>query len=106
VKIPVRFAAIMHMTDEISGHWDRHGELRMSREPSDYTASLHAKQQRKWRDIEGWQVAKTIKEGEIRNSHKKYCKLFIKDFDGYEQPVGVVVNAMQGKVITIEWRHD
>jgi hypothetical protein len=95
---------VVGLTDEISGSWDRHGELRVSRDPEDYTPTMHSRQQQKWRDIEGWQVAKTIKEGEIRDSHKKYCKLFIKELDGYENPVGVVVNAVQGKVITIEWR--
>jgi hypothetical protein len=94
------------MTDEISGSWDRHGELRVSRDPEDYTCSTHAKQNRKWRNIKWWQVSEAIKSGEIRDSHKKYCKLFVKDLDGYENPVGVVVNAVQGKVITIEWRRN
>jgi len=78
--------------------------MNVSRQPKSYQPTTHAGQQAKHRDI-GWQyVAETIKEGEITDSHKDDCVVFVREFISKEKPIGVVVNHVDGVIITVEYR--
>lgn len=77
--------------------------MKIPRNASFYFPTIHAKQQRKWRDITWEKVSSTIELGEIDQEHPD-AVLFVKDF-GDEYPVGVVANPKSGEIITIEWRH-
>jgi len=74
------------------------------RNPEHYTLTLHAKQQRRHRDIHLQYIEETIKDGEIKNSHKKNCVLFVRDFISKDDPVGVVVDYTTGDILTVEYR--
>jgi hypothetical protein len=76
------------------------------RKPGFYTPSLHAKQQRKHRGIDWRTVVKTITDGIVKNSHKENCCLFVQDFHYTDRPVGVVVNYVDGAILTIEFRQE
>lgn len=76
----------------------------ISRNPSDFSPTTHAKQQRKHRNIDWDAVADAIQEGEVKQSHKDDCVIFVHDC-GYTDPVGVVANVVEGAILTIEFRH-
>lgn len=74
------------------------------RDPEAYRPTTHAGQQAKHRRI-GWEyVAETIREGEIKPSHKENCVVFVREFISKDKPVGVVANYADGAVITVEYR--
>ena len=77
----------------------------ISRNPEDYRPTTHAGQQAKHRDIDWQHVAETIREGDIKNSHKENCVLFVKEFISKDKPVGVVANVEDGAIITVEYRY-
>jgi len=74
------------------------------REPEFYHPTTHAGQQRKDRGIEWVQVSKTLADGRVKTSHKKCCRLFIREFEGLDKPVGVVADVTNGEIVTVEWR--
>jgi len=74
------------------------------RDPSHYELTIHAKQQRRHRDIHPQYIEETIKEGKIKNSHGENCVLFVREFISKDNPIGVVVNYGSGKIITVEYR--
>lgn len=74
------------------------------RDPSHYSLSTHAHQQARWREIDYRLIADTIKDGNIKNSHKDNCKLFIREYEFAQHPVAVVANYEMGVIITVEWR--
>ena len=76
----------------------------VSRNPEDYYPSQHACQRAKYRNIDWPLVASTIKDGEVRNSHKDGCKVFVEDYHFTDDPVGVVVDITSGEIITVQWR--
>lgn len=76
------------------------------REPKHYFPSVHAIQRSKDRKITWEETAETIQTGDIVDSHKENCKLFIKHFDYYEKPVGVVASITSGEIITVEFREE
>ena len=76
----------------------------ISRDPSHYSPTTHAKQQRKHRGIDWQYVAETIKEGSINPSPKDDCVLFIQEFISEKKPIGVVANYVDGVIITVEYR--
>jgi hypothetical protein len=76
----------------------------VSRDPNDYYKSVHAFQQSKDRNIKNEEIAQTIANGEIKDSHKEGCKLFVNDYWYTDNPVGVVADIESGKIITVEWR--
>jgi len=74
------------------------------RDPSHYSPSVHAQQQRRHRGIDWEIVAETIQDGEVRNSHDDDCVMFVQEYEQLQAPVGVVVDYEMGVIITIEWR--
>lgn len=74
------------------------------RDPSKYSPTVHAGQQAKHRNISWDQVAETIEEGEVRQSHEENCVLLVQEFASPASPVGVVVNYVKGVIITVEYR--
>lgn len=81
-------------------------DINIPRNPSYYSPSTHAKQQRKHRDIPWELVAETIETGELIGDHRQDCEKFIEEFEGVDLPVCVVVNYEMGVVITVEWRYE
>jgi len=79
---------------------------RVPRQPSYYYPGYHAYQQHKHRDIDWKDVARTIEEGEIRDANGTDNKLFVKEFPALDNPIGVVVDTSDGKIITVEWRYN
>lgn len=79
--------------------------MSISRDPSDYSPTIHAGQQAKHRDITFSEVADTIEKGEVRNTNKSTVRLFVHEFEHYDRPVGVVADVTNGEVITVEFRH-
>jgi len=80
--------------------------MTISRNPEDYYPSEHAYAQAKKRGIDLPLVASTIQDGEIKNSHKENCKLFVEEFHFTDRPVYCVANINDGEIITIGWRKD
>ena len=78
--------------------------MSISRDPSSYSPSIHAKQQRKWRGISWDQVAKTIESGTAHQTPAEDRVLFVQDFEDEEDPVGVIVVPDAGEIVTVEWR--
>jgi hypothetical protein len=74
------------------------------RSPSHYQPTSHCVQQSRYRGIEYSIIAETIQDGTIKNSHKENCCLFINDFHFADDPVAVVVNYVDGAILTVEWR--
>jgi len=74
------------------------------REPGHYHLSLHAKQQRRHRDITLAHVRETLQNGTLKNSHEENCKLFVQEFSEKDNPVAIVANYDIGKIITVEYR--
>jgi len=75
------------------------------RNPGHYSLTLHAKQQRRHRDIHLQYIEETIKEGKIEDSPKENCVLFVRDFISKDNPVGVVVDYTTGDILTVEYRY-
>jgi len=75
------------------------------RNPGEYEPTTHAGQQAKHRNIDWQYVAETIKEGEIEDSLKENCVVFVREFISKDDPVGVVVNHVDGVIITVEYRY-
>ena len=78
----------------------------VSRNPRDYHPTVHAIDRAKTRGISFEVVAETIREGEVRPSHKDGCVLFVREFLDKNKPIGVVANRESGEVITVEHRKD
>jgi len=78
----------------------------VNRDPGHYWPSLHAQQQQRYRGIDWVDVSETIANGKMKYSHKENCKLFIKEFAHYDDPVGVVANYDNGEILTVEYRYD
>lgn len=78
----------------------------ISRDPGDYHMSYHATGRANYRHIDYEMVCETIRDGEIKNSHKENCCLFIKELWYTENPVGVVANYEDGEILTVEWRKE
>jgi len=78
----------------------------VSRKPDYYRPTTHCKQQRKHRGIDWSTVVKTITDGIVKNSHKENCCLFVRDFHYTDKPVGVVVNYVEGVILTVEFRQE
>lgn len=74
------------------------------REPSFYHPSTHAGQQRKHRGISWDQVAETLAEGRVKTCHKPDCRLFVREFEDEDRPIGVVASVECGEILTVEWR--
>jgi len=74
------------------------------RDVSNYYLTLHAKQQRRHRNITLEYVRETIRNGEIRQSAKRNCVLFVQEFVSKDHPVAIVANYRDGAIITIEYR--
>jgi len=68
-----------------------------------YWSSIHAGDMRRKRGIGIDTVITTLEEGEIRNSHKKTCRVFVKDFETLKKPVHVVADVETGEIVTIAW---
>lgn len=49
-------------------------------------------------------IESTIINGEIRQSHKENCVLFVQEFWFANNPVGIVANHVDGEILTVEWR--
>lgn len=77
----------------------------ISRNPEDYSPTTHAGQQAKHRNIHWDYVAEAIREGEIQQSHKEDCVIFVREFVSKDDPVGVVANVENGAIITVEYRN-
>ena len=80
----------------------------MSSVPRDagyYHPTGHAKQRRKYRDIDWEFVALTIEEGEVRKSHKTNCRVFRKEFQTVD-PVKVIANIETGEIVTVCWDYN
>lgn len=77
--------------------------MQVERDPGYYFPSDHAVNRAKERGIDWPLVASTIKDGEVVESHKDGCYLFIEEFEFVDDPVGVVA-AESGKILTVEWR--
>jgi len=80
--------------------------MTVSRNPEDYWPSNHAYNRSRQRGIDWPLVASTIKDGQLKESHKDGCKLFVEDYHFTDDPVGVVANVDSGEIITVEWRTD
>jgi len=78
--------------------------MSVPREPKHYFPSVHAIDRAKARGIDWDIVSKTIQEGEIKKSHKDGCRLFVKDYQHTDNPVGVVANIESGEILTVQWR--
>jgi len=78
----------------------------VSRNPEDYHPTTHAVDRAKTRCIDWPIVASTIKDGELKNSHKDGCKLFVDEFEFLDNPVGVVANVDSGEILTVEFRKE
>lgn len=76
--------------------------MQVERDPEHYYPSDHAVNRAKQRGIDWPLVASTIKDGEVKPSHKDGCYLFIEEFEFVDRPVGVVV-AESGEIVTVEW---
>lgn len=78
--------------------------MSVPREPKHYFPSVHAIDRAKARGIDWDIVSKTIQDGEIKKSHKDGCRLFVKDYQHTDNPVGVVANIETGEILTVQWR--
>jgi len=78
--------------------------MSVPREPDHYHPTTHCIDRVKQRDINWEFVSQTIQHGTVKNSHREGCKLFIQDFQGLSDPVGVVANVETGHILTVEWR--
>lgn len=56
------------------------------------------------RNIDRDMIESTIINGEIRQSHKENCVLFVQEFWFANNPVGIVANHVDGEILTVEWR--
>lgn len=74
--------------------------VEISRDPSDYRPSDHCKQRVRYRGIAWDDVSETIQHGEVYPSRRDDCYACVKHFDHLQHPVKVVVNPVQGVVIT------
>jgi hypothetical protein len=74
------------------------------RDPEFYYPSEHAVLRKRRREIPWPKISKTLANGRIKNSHEDNCKLFLKQFDDDDLPVGVVANYECGEIVTVEWR--
>jgi len=74
------------------------------RDPSHYSPSVHAQQQRRHRGIDWEVVSETIQDGEVLDRHEDDCVLFVRDYEQLQAPVGVVANYEMGVIITVEFR--
>jgi len=74
----------------------------ISRKPKDYTLSIHAAQNAKWRDIPFEDIATSIEEGELEESSDTPGR-YIFRHDG----ASCVVDPEAGEVVTVvEGRYD
>jgi len=80
------------------------GDDGIPRDPSHYSPSVHAGQQRKHRGIDWEIVADTIQHGEVLDKHEDDCVMFVQEYEQLQAPVGVVANYKMGVLITIEFR--
>jgi len=78
--------------------------MSVPREPDHYHPTVHAVDRAKSRGIDWDIVSKTIQGGEIKKSHKDGCRLFVKDYQHTDNPVGVVANIESGEILTVQWR--
>lgn len=78
--------------------------MSVPREPKHYFPSVHAIDRAKARGIDWDIVSKTIQDGEIKKSHKDGCRLFVRDYQHTDNPVGVVANIESGEILTVQWR--
>jgi hypothetical protein len=76
------------------------------RDPSHYSPSIHAGQQRKHREIPWDAVAATLREGEVRPSAKPSCRVFVARPTWTEGPVRVIANPECGEIVTIAWERN
>ena len=74
------------------------------RDPSHYHPSTHVLQQVRDREIPKQYLGETIREGDVRVTHKPNARMFVKDYPGEAHPVAVTANIVTGKVITAVWR--
>jgi len=72
----------------------------ISRNPSDYSPTTHAKQRVRYRGIAWADISETIRTGDLVQSHKDDCWLFIQRFEQYDHPIKVVVDVNNSVVIT------
>lgn len=68
------------------------------RDPSFYSPTIHAGQQAKDRGIEWGRVASVIEGGEVRETHKPDCVLFV------GETVRVVADETNGDIVTVTYR--
>lgn len=73
------------------------------RDPSAYSPTTHAGQRVRDRGVEWADVAETIAEGEVRQTHHADRKMFVEDVAGGR--LGVVVALGGLEVVTVEWKH-
>lgn len=74
------------------------------RDPSAYHPTVHCIDRHKKRGIDLPDIAATIQTGEIKDSHEPGCSLFVKEFEYYPKPIGVVANTQTGEIVTVEYR--
>jgi len=80
--------------------------MTISRNPDDYYPSDHATIRAKERGIDWPVVVNVIEQGEIKDSHKEDCVLFVDEYSFTPDPVGVVADYTDGEIITVEYRND
>jgi len=78
--------------------------MTVPQDPSHYSPSIHAIQQKRDRDITWDQVAKTIESGTAHQTPAEDRVLFVREFEEEEDPVGVVTVPDVGEIVTVEWR--
>jgi len=71
--------------------------ITVSRDPSEYRPTIHAGQRAKERGINWDRVADAIDGGEVRQTHRRGCRLFVDD------GVGVVVDVADREILTVGW---
>jgi len=80
--------------------------MTVSRDPADYSPTIHALQRSKFRGIEMCHVAECIENGNLQESKRPGCKLFILDHAAYSQPIYCVADIDAGEVVTVGYRQD
>lgn len=74
------------------------------RDPSHYRPSVHAVQRKKDRGIDWELISDTIATGKVRETHIEDKYLFSKYYEGMDKPIGVVAHAINGTIMTVEFR--
>lgn len=75
----------------------------ISRNPEDYTPTVHAFDRSRKRDIDWLLVTAAIKEGEIKPATEPHQRAFVHDLYYTDKPIAVVVDPSDNEIVTVEY---